>query len=101
MATAGSRLIGTCFLRGLIDRTAYWIWPHVPVFWRLLTGLRHVLRRGPPPDTGEVVATGTTPLQRWLKPRVKSGLALNKEVLVDRVIRLISKDEFSARNQKR
>jgi hypothetical protein len=50
-------------------------------------------------DTKEVVATGITPMAAVVEARIKLGLALNQEVLAKHVIRLISKDEFLARNQ--
>jgi hypothetical protein len=49
-------------------------------------------------DTKEVVATGI-PMAAVVEARIKLGLALNQEVLAKHVIRLISKDEFLARNQ--
>jgi hypothetical protein len=50
------------------------------------------------PGTNEVVSTGTTPMAAVVEARIKLGLALNQEVLAKHVIRLISKDEFLARN---
>jgi hypothetical protein len=51
------------------------------------------------PDTNEVVATGITPMAAVVEARIKLGLPLNQEVLAKHVIRLISKDEYLARNQ--